>query len=93
MMTETERLAQAYGKGEATVEEVVAAAAGAKAAAKAGSDYTYTRGDYESLGRRMQTDDVAPLDKDGWDGIVAVYNLGGLTDAQFHELHTGYMDE
>ena len=94
MMTETERLALAYGSGKTSVEDVLAAAkAGDTAAAKSGSDYTYTRGDSEAIGRRMQTDDVAPLNKEGWDGIVAVYNAGGLTRTQFHELYTGYMGE
>jgi hypothetical protein len=39
----------------------------------------------------METDDVTPLNDEGWDGVVGVYMRRGLTDAQFRTLHPAYM--
>jgi hypothetical protein len=92
-MTETERLAVAYGRGEATVEEVVASAtAGDKAAAKAGSGYPRPN-TYDEMMARMETDDVTPLNDDGWDGVVGVYMRRDLTDTQFRSLHAAYLGD
>lgn len=85
-MSKIEDLARAYGQGRCTAAEVIAAA-------KAGdAGYDYAPADtYDEMAIRAETDESAPFDEDGWDGVTAVYVEDGLTDAQYADLRALYV--
>jgi len=88
--TATQVLAAAFGSGQTTAAEVVASAKAGIKARTPSEDNGYERNTYDWMMARMNNDDFTELNNDGWDGVVSVYNSGGLSHVQYAELHSLY---